>query len=104
MALFKPTPCFLDSPRTQNLAANPVFHKRFKYIAITFHRVREHVNPDREYGTAILIHVRNKDQTADIFTKSLTGQDFMVHRERSLEELWKNLMAVTADNRTRKSR
>ena len=34
--------------------------------------------------TATLIHVRTKDQTADIFTKSLTGQDFVVRRERIL--------------------
>ena len=48
------------------------------------HWVREH------YGTATLIPVRTKDQTADIFTKSLTGQDFMVHRERSLGEVRKD--------------
>ena len=63
MALYKPTPFLLDSQSAQDLAVNPVFHKRFKNIAITFHWVREHVDPGGEYGTATLIHVRTKEQT-----------------------------------------
>ena len=73
-----------------------------KHTAIKFHSVREHVDPDEEYGTATLIHVRTKDQTADIFIKFLTGQDIVVHREHSLGELWKDSEAVIADNRRRK--
>ena len=79
MALCKPTPFFLDNQSAQDLAVNPVFHKRSKHSAIKFHWVREHVDPDEEYGTATLIHVRTKDQTAHIFTKFLTGQDFVDH-------------------------
>ena len=48
------------------------------------------------YGTATLIHVLTKDQRVDIFTKSLTGQDFVVHRERSLGKLQKKSESVTA--------
>ena len=99
IALCEPTLFFLDNQSAQDLAVNPVFHKSSKHIAIKFHWVHEHVDPD--HGTATLIHVRTKDQIADIdiFTKSLTGQDFVVHRERSLGELRKDSEAVTADNR-----
>ena len=57
----KPTPFFLDSQSAQDLALNTVFHKRSKRTAIKFHWVHEHVNPDGEYRTAKLIHVRTKD-------------------------------------------
>ena len=49
--------------------------KRSKHVAITYHRVPEHVDPDGEYGTATLIYVMAKDQAADIFTKSLTDKE-----------------------------
>ena len=38
---------FIGLSKCSRLAVNPVFHMRSKHIAITFHWVREHVNPDR---------------------------------------------------------
>ena len=60
----------------ENLAVNPVYHKRSKHIEIKYHWVREHVDPDGEFGTTRLIHVQPGDQTVDIFTKALTGVIF----------------------------
>ena len=56
----------LDSQSAQDLAVNPVFHKRSKHIAIKFHWVREHVNPDGEYGTALrsTCRPRTRQQTS----------------------------------------
>ena len=81
-----------------------VFHKWAKLIAIKYNWVREHVDPDGGFGTATLIHVRTKDQAADIFTKFLTGQNFVGHRERSLGELRKDSESDSADSRKSRRR
>ena len=80
------TPFFLDSQSAEDLALNPVFHKRSKHIAIKYHWVREHVDPEGEERTAVLVHVRTGDQTADMLTKALCGPTFEEHRSRSLGE------------------
>jgi hypothetical protein len=72
LALGEPTPFFLDSQSAQDLAMNPVFHKRSKYIAIKYHWVRQHVVGGK-FGTAKLVHVNTHEMTAGIFTNTLTG-------------------------------
>ena len=70
LPLCEPTPSFLDSQSAEDLEMNPVYHKRSKHIEIKYHWIREHVNPEGEHRTAILIHVKTADQSADIFTKA----------------------------------
>ena len=77
----EPTPFFLDA---EDLALNSVFHKRSKHRAIQYLWVKEHMDPDGEFQTARLIHMRTGDQIADIFTKALTGLTFLTQRRRSL--------------------
>ena len=98
----EPTPFFLDNQSAEDLAVNPVYHKRSKHIEIKYNWVREHVDPDGEFGTARLIHVRIGDQTADIFTKALTGVIFEKHRSRSLGERRKASTAVAKDNKCKR--
>ena len=98
------TPFFLDSQIAEDLALSPVFHKRSKHIAITYHWVREHVDPEGEERTAVLVHVRTGDQTADMLTKALCGPTFEEHRSRSLDEEPKPSSAVAEDNRKVKRR
>ena len=59
------------------------------------------VDPDGEFQTARLIHVRTGDQTADIFTKALTGLIFVTHRSRSLGTDRKTSTGVARDNMKR---
>lgn len=49
-----------------------MFHRRRKHIDIRFHFIRECV----ENGDIIVIHVSNKEQKADILTKSMTSKKF----------------------------
>ena len=80
--LSKPTPFILDSQSAEDLALNTVYHKRSKHIEIKYHWVLEYAELDGEFRTATLIHVRTGEQTADIFTKALTGTAFDTHRRR----------------------
>ncbi len=100
----EPTPFFLDSQSAEDLATNPVYHKRSKHIEIKYHWVREHVDPDGEFKTAQLIHVGTADQTADIFTKSVHGTAFETHRTRSLGKKRKAAASVMSDNAIKRSR
>ena len=97
----EPTPFFLDSQSAEDLALNPIFYKRSMHIAIKYHWVREHVDPDGEFQTARLIHVRTGDQTADIFIKALTGLIFLTHRSQSLGMDRKTSIEVARDNMKR---
>ena len=88
-----PTPLFIDNQSAQDLAMNPVAHKRSKHIAIKYHWIREHVGEDG-FRTAECFHVATGDQSADIFTKALTGILFQQHdasvrgkRPRSSEDV-----------------
>ena len=58
--------------RVQRTARNPVYHQRSKHIEIMYHRIREHVNSEREHRTARLIHTKTANQSAD---KVLIGPD-----------------------------
>ena len=83
---------------------NPVFHKKSKLIEIKYHWIREHEDPEGKHRRAILIHVRSADQSADIFTKALTGPVFECHRKRVLGQLRKASASMTEDNRRKRSR
>ena len=80
LPLLEPTSFFLDSQSAEDLAMNPVFHKRSKHIAIKYHWVRQHV-VGGIFGTARLVHVNTHEMSADIFTKALTGPAFVTHRD-----------------------
>ena len=99
LLLLESTPFFLDSQSAEDLAMNPVYHKRSKHIQIKYHWVREYVDPEGEYRTAHLVHVRTGDQSADIFTKALTGTVFDGHRKRTLGEETKTSMAVARQHK-----
>ena len=86
LPLSKPTPFFLDSQSADDLATNPVYHKRSKHIEVKYHWVREHLDPDGDYKTAVLHWVSTDNQSADIYTKSLTGGTLLAHRKRNLGE------------------
>ena len=73
-----PIPLFIDSQSAQDLAMNPVAHQRSKHIDIKYHWIREHVGEDG-FGTADCFHVKSDQESADIFTKSLTGIPFETH-------------------------
>ena len=94
----EPTPFFLDSQSAQDLATNPVYHKRSKHIEIKYHWVREHVDPDGQFKTAELIHVTSLNQSADIYTKALAGPLHDVHCKRSLGESQSSSEQVIRDN------
>ena len=94
LPIYEPTPFFLDSQSAQDLALNPVHHKRSKHIAIKYHWVREHVDPKGELRTAMLFHVDSADQSADMYTKALTGPLFIEHRARNLGEKRRSSGAV----------
>jgi hypothetical protein len=83
-----PTPFFLDAQSAQDLATNPVYHKRSKHIEIKYHWVREHVDPDGNFHTATLHHVTSENQSADIYTKALTGTLQITHSKRNLGETY----------------
>ena len=84
LSFFEPTPFFLDSQSAEDLALNPVYHKRSKHIEIKYHWVRENVDREGELRTAQLIHLRTGDQSADIHTKAFSGHAFEEHQERNL--------------------
>ena len=93
LRLIKPTPFFIDSQSAQDLAENPVFHKKSKHIEIKYHMVREHVDPN-QFNTIKLVHVHTSQQAADIYTKSLVGLSYMEQRKRNLGEKVKSSTEV----------
>lgn len=60
----------LDSQGANQLATNPVHHKRTKHIDIRHHFIREHI----EKKSIKLNHVASEDNSADGFTKALTPE------------------------------
>jgi hypothetical protein len=65
--VFDPTEIYCDNLSSIQLAKNPVFHVRTKYIEVHYHLVRERVLS----GEVELTHVLTNRQIADIFTKPL---------------------------------
>ena len=68
----------VDNTSSIKLAANPVFHRRSKHIAIRHHFIRELVTNN----IIVFEYVPSADNVADIFTKPLRKKDF--RRLRSL--------------------
>ncbi|KAK1420567.1 hypothetical protein QVD17_22267 [Tagetes erecta] len=60
------------------LSANPVFHARTKHVEVDFHFVREKVSR-RELSVQF---ISTKDQIADVFTKPLASQRFLLLRSK----------------------
>jgi hypothetical protein len=65
-------PLLCDNESAVKIATNPVQHKRTKHINIRHHFLRDHVGK----GDIMIKGVRNDDQLADIFTKSLDETRF----------------------------
>ncbi|KAL8107204.1 hypothetical protein AgCh_023860 [Apium graveolens] len=61
-----PVVLYIDNKFAIDLAKNPIFHGRSKYIDIRFHFIRECV----ERGEIVVKHVRTEEQRADVLTKS----------------------------------
>jgi hypothetical protein len=102
--LSEPTPFFLDAQSAKDLAINPVYHKRSKHIEITYHWVREHVDKDGDYKTAKLMLVGTDHQSADIYTKALTGPKFVGHRVRNMGVKRMSSEGVISEHLQKKSR
>ncbi|CAH9134340.1 unnamed protein product [Cuscuta epithymum] len=67
-----PVQLFCDNISASYLTANPVQHARSKHIQIDYHFVRERV----AHGDLVVKYIPTQLQLADIFTKSLSSQQF----------------------------
>ena len=77
-----------DNQSCIKMIENPIFHDRSKHIGIKYHYIKDMV----EKGAVKLQHVATEEQTADIFTKPLTGtkfEHFVVP-----ESVWSQLMGI----------
>ncbi|KAL0842944.1 hypothetical protein Bca101_016189 [Brassica carinata] len=67
-----PPELYCDNLSAVYLSATPAMHKRSKHFEVNFHFVRERVAS----GSLIVHHIPGAQQLADIFTKSLSTQNF----------------------------
>ncbi|PKU77855.1 Retrovirus-related Pol polyprotein from transposon TNT 1-94 [Dendrobium catenatum] len=74
----KPTDIFCDNTSAIALANNPVFHARTKHIEIDHRFVRDHI----QQQNIRILPISTIDQTADIFTKSLSTPRFHLLRNK----------------------
>jgi len=71
------TKIYINNKSAIMLAKNPVNHQHSKHIDIRYHFIREHVKEK----AVELIHVKTKNQVADIFTKPLPEESFNKFKE-----------------------
>lgn len=58
------------------LLANPIFHAHTKHVEVDFHFVHEKV----AQGQLSVQHIHTNDRIADVLTKSLSSQRFLLLR------------------------
>ncbi|PKU65522.1 Retrovirus-related Pol polyprotein from transposon TNT 1-94 [Dendrobium catenatum] len=74
----EPTDMYCDNMSAIALANNPVFHARTKHIEIDQKFIRDHIHNK----SIRLLPINTIDQTADIFTKSLSTPRFVTLRDK----------------------
>jgi len=67
-----PATLYCDNQSAHHIAQNPSFHEHTKCIKINLHVVREKIQAKLLH----LLPIRSEDQIANVFTKSLSGQNF----------------------------
>ena len=73
-----PTEIRVDNKSATELGKNPVFHGRSKHIDARYHSIREQVKNEE----VRVVHVRSRDQAADIMTKALSKTAFGECRQK----------------------
>jgi len=73
-----PPKLYCDNISAITMVKNPVFHHRTKHIEIDVHFVREYVAS----GALLLDHVADTAQLADILTKPLCSDKFILNRDK----------------------
>ena len=68
-------PLKCDIIRDINLSRNPIMHSRTKHIEIRHHFLRDHISN----GDCCIEFVDSQHQLADIFTKPLAGDRFLLY-------------------------
>lgn len=69
---------FVDNKSAIDLAKHPASHGRSKHIETMFHYIREQVSS----GKLEVEHCRSEDQLADVLTKALKGERFLLLRKQ----------------------
>uniref|UniRef100_A0A803NKY9 Uncharacterized protein n=1 Tax=Cannabis sativa TaxID=3483 RepID=A0A803NKY9_CANSA len=67
-----PAIIWCDNAGAKLLASNPIFHSRTKHIEVDVHYIRDQV----KQGKIEIRHIPTSEQTADIFTKAISIQQF----------------------------
>ncbi|XP_043286933.1 secreted RxLR effector protein 161-like [Venturia canescens] len=74
--LKNPTPLHMDNQSAIRLTKNTEHHKKTKHIDIKYHYIRECV----EHGAIKIIYVCTEEQLADILTKAVPRDKFLINR------------------------
>lgn len=67
MAIQTPITVFSDNKSAMQIAANPIFHERTKYIEVGYHFIRDKIKD----GIVKIVYVNTRDPLADLLTKGL---------------------------------